>query len=214
MADATDVAVVGAGPAGLMASIVAAEAGVSVTLMVQRGWTGGRLGLQPHSLQGPFSIYAGRDGVEFCRRLEAEALAAGVRIMPDSRVVDVQRNAPHFTLEYSTANGLTRRQTARGVILATGSLEPWPPFPGSDLKGVMRAGEAQVMANVGRQLPGRRAIMVGSDDGGLLIAANLVEAGVEVVAVVDESTRVQGRPINSAPLVNAGDPNPHLDTVS
>ena len=72
--------------------------------------------------------------------------------------------------------------------------------------GVMRAGEAQVMTNVGRQLPGRRAIMVGSDDDGLLIAANLAEEGVEVVAVVDEPTRVQGRPMNSAPLVAAGVP--------
>ena len=206
MADAADVVVVGAGPAGLMASIVAAEAGAGVTLIDRRGWTGGRLGLQRHPLQGPASIYAGRDGGEFCRRLETEALAAGVRVMPDSTVVDVQGNAPHFSVDYTTTESVVLRLTASAAVLATGSLETWPTFPGSGLRGVMRAGEAQVLVNVHRQLPGRRAIMVGSDDGGLLIAANLVEEGVEVVAVVDESPRVQGRPVNAAPLVDAGVP--------
>lgn len=182
MAEATDIAIVGAGPAGLMASIVAAEAGAGVALMDRRGWTGGRLGLQRHPLQGPATIYVGRDGGELCRRLEAEALAAGVRVMPDSTVIDVQGNAPHFSVDYTTTESGVLRLTARAAVLATGSLERWPPFPGSGLRGVMPAGEAQVLVNFHRQLPGRRATMVGSDDGGLLIAANLVEEGVEVAS--------------------------------
>ena len=60
------------------------------------------------------------------------------------------------------------------------------------------------MTQVRGVLPGRRAVMIGSDNAGLLIASNLLAAGVEIAAVVDESPRILGREINAAPLRNRG----------
>jgi sarcosine oxidase subunit alpha len=68
----------------------------------------------------------------------------------------------------------------------------------------MLAGDAQEMLNVHGRLPGRRILMVGSDNAGLLIAANLRDAGAVIVAVIDESPRIAGREFNAAPLRAAG----------
>ena len=73
-----DIAIVGAGPAGLMAAATAAQAGVSVELLDGADWAGGRLALQTQPLQGPASIYGGVSGVDFCARLTDDAVSAGV----------------------------------------------------------------------------------------------------------------------------------------
>ena len=84
MIDQPDVAVVGAGPAGLMAATVAAQAGASVTVLEQWSWAGGRLGLQVLPLQGPRSIYGDTNGVDLCRRLVDEATSAGAEMIQPS----------------------------------------------------------------------------------------------------------------------------------
>ncbi len=183
-----------------MAATMTAQAGASVLLLEKLGWAGGRLGLQTQALQGPKSIYEGRSGVEFCKMLLDAAVNSGAEVCLDSPVSDIQRESQHFALRYG-ADGTAR---ARAVVLSTGSDEPWMDFPGSRLRGVMLSGEAQTRLNVHGELPGKRAVMVGSDNAGLLIAANLLDAGAEVLAVVDESPTVIGREVNVAPLREAG----------
>ena len=207
MIDQPDVAVVGAGPAGLMAALVAAQAGAGVTVLEQRSWVGGRLGLQVQPLQGPRSIYGDTSGVDLSRRLVDEATSEGAEIILNTAVSDlgaVDSEPLTFSLRHRGTDAGAGGVRARGVILATGGTEPWWEFPGSTLPGIMLSGDAQVMVNVEGVLPGRRALMVGSDNAGLLIAANLLEAGIEVVAVVDESPVTLGREFNAVPLRNAG----------
>ena len=206
----SDIAVIGAGPAGLMAAMVAAQAGASVTLFEERDWVGGRLGLQTQPLQGPRTVYQGRNGVEFCRLLVDEAISAGVEMVLNTSVASIHpegRDAAFgLTLKNAGKPGRQADENLRtaSVVLATGSNEPWMEFPGSTLSGVILSGDAQEMLNVRGVLPGRRVVMVGSDNAGLLIAANLLEAGAEVVAVADESPGVLGREFNAAPLRDAG----------
>ena len=203
-----DIAVVGAGPAGLSAAIVAAQAGARVLVLERGGRIGGRLGLQVQPLQGPRSIYGGLNGVDFCRHLLDEAVSAGAEVMLDTRVSELRplpAGIRGFGLSYASAHGHERLR-ARALVLATGSREPWSEFPGSTLRGVMLAGDAQVMLNVDGVIPGRRVLMVGSDNAGLLIAADLRGAGARIVAVVDESPRPLGREANVAPLRDAGVP--------
>ena len=200
-----DIAVVGAGPAGLMAATIAARAGARVVLLEERSRTGGRLGLQVQPLQGPKSIYGGRDGVEFCRRLAEDAAWAGVQLVRDSRVSELRAapsGPPGFRLSFVSTQG-DRVLEARTVVLATGSSEPRPLFPGSALPGVMPSRDVQVTANVQGVLPGQHVLVVGSDNSGLLIASNLREPGAHVVAVVDDSPEVLGREVNVAPLRDA-----------
>ena len=211
-----EIAVVGGGPSGLMAATVAATAGASVLLIEEQERTGGRLGLQRQLLQGPRSIYQGLSGLEFCRRLLGEAASAGVEVMLDTSVIGLRTQFPGetgpflLTLEahsgLSTVKGSTTDIQASAVVLANGSWESWSTFPGSDLPGVMLSDDVQVVANHQGIAPGRSALVAGSDNAGLLVAADLLAIGCRVVAVVDESPCVRGRQVNALPLRDAGVP--------
>ncbi len=185
-----------------MAATVAAQAGASVALIERSDRAGGRLGLQVQCLQGPRSIYRGRSGVAFCRGLLNDLDAAGGRLLLSASVSAVEspsRESGAFLLTYSAPQGPVVIR-ALSVVLATGSVEPAADFPGADLGGVVLSDDAQRMVNVEGRLPGRRVLMVGSDNAGLLIAVGLIDAGAEIVAVVDEAPAVLGREVNVAPL--------------
>ena len=185
-----------------MAATVAAQAGASVALVERSDRAGGRLGLQVQSLQGPRSIYRGHSGVAFCRGLLNDFDAAGGYLLLNATVSAVEppsRESGALLLTYSAPRGPTATK-ARSVVLATGSVEPAASFPGADLGGIVLSNDVQRMVNVEGRLPGRRVLMVGSDNAGLLIAVGLIQAGAEVVAVVDEAPAVVGREVNVAPL--------------
>lgn len=193
---------VGAGPAGLAAATVAAQAGARVVLVDGASWAGGRLALQTQPLQGPKTVFANVTGVDFCRRLVDEASGAGVDIRLGSRILSLDRNADG---EFVASLAETKtNMRANAVVLATGSSEPKSSFPGSELPGVMLSGDAQEMLNIHGRLPGRRVLMVGSDNGGLLISANLMDAGAEVIAIVEEASELVGRRFNWEPLKARG----------
>ncbi|MGH2543913.1 MAG: FAD-dependent oxidoreductase, partial [Ardenticatenaceae bacterium] len=195
-----DIAVIGAGPAGLMAATISAQAGASVLVLEKLGWAGGRLGLQTQPLQGPMSIYRGYNGIDFCSRLLDDAMNSSVDVSLNTPVSDVRREPQGFSLRCHNYEAIR----ARAVIISTGSDEPWMEFPGSNLRGVMLSGDAQTRLNMHSEPPGTRVLMIGSDNAGLLIAANLLDAGSEVIAVVDESPSVIGRDVNASPLSAAG----------
>lgn len=197
-----DIAVVGGGPAGLTAATIAAQAGASVLVLDRESWLGGLLGLQSQPLQGPGRGFDGSTGPEIARALRADAVEAGVEILQGANVASLS----HLTnrLWALTLNTLDVEFVARSVVLATGSTEPLPEFDGSDLTGVMLAGEAQAALNSEGRMIGYDIVIAGSDNSGLLIAQNLFDAGANVIAVVDESPEVQGREFNAAPLIQRG----------
>ena len=189
-----------------MAAATAAEAGAAVELLDAAEWAGGRLALQTQPLQGPATIYGGLSGVEFCEGLADDSVSAGAVLRLGVEVKDVRALDPPtsgFELALSCAGGAARLRS-RAVVLATGSLESWLDVPGLPLRGAALSGDVQAGLNRAGVRPGRRVVMAGSDNAGLLIAANLLGAGVEVVAVVDESPSVVGREVNAAPLRDAG----------
>ena len=79
--------------------------------------------------------------------------------------------------------------SAKKIIIASGAKENYMAFPGSIMPGVMGAGAAQTMVNVNRVLPGKRILMVGSGNVGLIVSYQLMQAGAEVVALVRELLR-------------------------
>ena len=201
-----DIAIAGAGPGGLLAAATAAEAGAAVALLDAEEWAGGRLALQTQPLQGPATIYGGLSGVEFCEGLADDAVSAGAVLRLGREVREVcalgdSRSGYELAL---VGAGEDERLHARVVVLATGSVEPWLDVPGLSLQGVAFSGDVQEDLTRRNEVPGRRVVMVGSDNAGLLIAQNLLDAGVEVVAVVDEWPSVVGREFNAAPLRDAG----------
>ena len=186
-----------------MAATVAAQAGAHVVLFEAGGWLGGRLGLQTQPLQGPRSIFSDATGVDFCERLADDARRSGVDIRPNTPVHGICRHADGFAISLQDGDGPSAIK-AKGLILATGSVEPPGEFVGSSRQGVMLSGDAQERLVLHSEIPGQRAVMAGSDNAGLLIAQALRKAGMEVVAVVEPARRVVGREFNAAPLRDAG----------
>jgi thioredoxin reductase len=92
------------------------------------------------------------------------------------------------------------------IILATGASENPLAFPGWTLPGVMGAGAVQTLMNVHRVLPGRRALMVGSGNVGLIVAYQLLQAGAKVLAVLDAAPQVGGYLVHAAKLRRSGVP--------
>ncbi len=202
-----DVAVIGAGPAGMVSATTCAQAGASVILLERDAWAGGKLGIQSQPLQGPVTIFGGLNGFEHQARLMNEASDAGVVVRLGVEVDQLSPPAVSGDSFRLTVEGMLDSEglvSARSVILATGSEEPEPDFPGSNLHGVMRSGAAQVALNVRAQLVGRRIVMAGSGNSGLLIAQNLLDAGAEIVAVLEKDSKVEGREVNASPLRQAG----------
>lgn len=189
-----DVLVIGAGPAGMAAAIAAREAGVSNLLVLEReNDMGGILRQCIHNgfglhrfkeeLTGP--EYAGR----FLRRVEE---TPGIAVKTDTMVLDLSSH---------TENGRTivRVQAvnprdgyllieAGAAVLAMGCRERTRgaiAIPGSRPAGVYTAGCAQRYINIEGAMPGRRAVILGSGDIGLIMARRLTLEGAEVLACVE-----------------------------
>lgn len=87
-------------------------------------------------------------------------------------------------------------------------------FPGSTLPGVMGAGAAQTMVNVNRVLPGKRILMVGSGNVGLIVSYQLMQAGAEVAAIVEGAPKIGGYGVHAGKIRRAGVPIYVSHTIS
>jgi thioredoxin reductase len=197
-----DVAVVGAGPAGLCAAAEAARHGCEVALLDENAKAGGQLFKQIHKFFGSRAHHAGRRGIDIGAELLDEVAGLGVHVCLGAAVWGLYEGK---TLAVAESDH-SWRLAAGAIVLATGATENGLSFPGWTLPGVMGAGCAQTMINVHRVLPGRRVLMVGSGNVGLIVAYQLLQAGAEVAAVVDVLPRVGGYPVHAAKIARAGVP--------
>lgn len=185
---AYDVAVVGAGAAGMAAAKAAARRGVRV-LMVDRGTRlGGILGQCVHSGFGLERYKEELTGPEYAEREGAELADLGVDVEEDATVLSVCRveDAPAgFELGIAAPSGY-RRARCRALVLATGSRERGfgaLNIAGDRPSGIYTAGSAQALINLQGCIPGRRAVVLGSGDIGLIMARRMTLEGMEVVGV-------------------------------
>ena len=98
------------------------------------------------------------------------------------------------------------RVQAKKVVMATGAQERLIPFPNNDLPGVYGAGAVQTLMNVYGVLPGKRVLMVGAGNIGLIVSYQLLQAGVDVVAVVEAMPKVGGYWVHAAKIRRLGVP--------
>ncbi|MFD8736202.1 FAD-dependent oxidoreductase [Streptomyces sp. NPDC059618] len=190
-------AVIGAGPAGLAASLAAAAHGVRVTLIDSAPAAGGQFYRRPASGLGarrPGALHhRWRTWQRLERELAAHLEAGTVEHLTDHHVWTVERigttsgTRPGFTV-HALLGPLQERSVAvraDAVLLATGGYEKVLPFPGWTLPGVVTAGGAQAMLKGGLVLPGRRVVVAGSGPLLLPVATGLAAAGAEVAALVE-----------------------------
>lgn len=178
--DMYDVAVVGAGPAGLAAASLCARAGLATAIFDEQGTPGGQIyrgitttPLKERAILGE-DYWAGEP-------LAKEMLASGAHYVPRATVESL---TPELEIGISIDGG-SRLVRAKRVILATGALERPFPIPGGTLPGVMGAGAAQAMLKSSGIVPAGRTVIAGSGPLLWLLASQLLKAGATIDAILD-----------------------------
>lgn len=202
----TQAAIIGAGPAGLAAACEAAGAGARVLVVDEHDRPGGQLLKQIHKFFGSAQHRAGRRGTRIARTLLTECRRAGARVLLDTVAWGLFPGSRIACAPNSRATGDTFLVEADEILLAAGASENPLSFAGWTLPGVMGAGAVQTMMNLHRVLPGRRALVVGAGNVGLIVAFQMLQAGAEVAAVVESADRVGGYAVHAAKLERHGVP--------
>ena len=181
-----DVAVVGAGPAGLAAAVSARKAGAEKVLIVERDTgVGGILQQCIHAGFGLKYFQEELTGPEYAGRFARQAQELGVEILMDTMVLEVVPGQGLVCV--SAAHGIVQIQ-AGSVVLAMGCRERTRgalAIPGTRPAGVYTAGAAQRMINRQNEMVGRTVVILGSGDIGMIMARRLSLEGAKVVAVVE-----------------------------
>ena len=178
--------VVGGGPAGLAAAVAAKEAGCPRVVVLERDTEPG--GILNQCIHNGFGLHYFKEeltGPEYAARFVRMAEEAGVEIETDTMVLDITPD--RLVRAVSPSEGY-REYRADAVVLAMGCRERTRGaigIPGTRPAGVFTAGCAQRYLNIEGQMVGRRAVILGSGDIGLIMARRMVLSGAEVLACVE-----------------------------
>ncbi len=174
----TDVAVVGAGPAGIAAATRLAESGRRVVLVDESPLVGGQ-------------IWRHRPGARLhgvASRWISRLQRSGAMIECGTSVVDlhVAKKSGRFVV-VAEQGGAPRIVHAESLVLATGARERFLPFPGWTLPGVVGVGGAQALLKSGLSVSGKRVVIAGSGPLLLPVADALSRAGARVLLVAEQA---------------------------
>jgi len=198
MSETFELAVIGAGPAGMEAAIAASEKGVRTVIIDGLPREGGQYYRKPPAaLALPRTTGVEREGSLLSERLAGtrtvqifNALAWGVFKNEEGEGYSVGlygSDAPKWV-------------HVRTLVIASGAYDTSVAFPGWTLPGVITSGAALILAKSQRVAPGQRALVAGSGPLLLPAAACLIKAGVELAGVY-ESTRLFPKGIRYAPIL-------------
>lgn len=202
-----DVVVIGGGPAGLMAAIHAAEAGASVILIDEQPKLGGQLVKQTHKFFGKREQFAGVRGVKIARILTEEVRKRErIRVFMETSAVGIFQDGDEKLVVGVRKNRELVEFAGKTLVVATGAMEKMIPFENNDLPGIYGAGAIQTLMNTYGVKPGDRVLIVGAGNVGLILAYQLIQAGVEVKAIVEAMPKVGGYFVHAAKVRRLGVP--------
>lgn len=197
-----DLIIVGAGPSGLSAAIEAAKRGLEVVVFDENEKPGGQLFKQIHKFFGSKEHRAKVRGFVIGQQLLDEAAEVGVKVVLNATVIGLYQDKEVVVKIGEEIN----HYKADAVVIATGAAENMVTFPGWTLPGVIGAGAAQTMMNLHGVLPGKKVLMLGSGNVGLVVSFQLLQCGCDVVALVDAAPRVGGYGVHAAKVARTGVP--------
>jgi NADPH-dependent 2,4-dienoyl-CoA reductase/sulfur reductase-like enzyme/Fe-S-cluster-containing hydrogenase component 2/bacterioferritin-associated ferredoxin len=201
---ATDVLIIGGGPAGLSAAIELGKLGVPTLIVDDKDRLGGKLVLQTHKFFGSVEdSYAGTRGFEI-----GNILAAEIAQYPS---VQVWLNTTTVAVFADRVVGLVQGEryitvTPAKLMVATGAREKMLSFPGNTLPGVYGAGAFQTLVNRDLVKSSARVLIVGGGNVGLIAGYHAIQAGIEVAALIEALPQVGGYKVHADKLKRLGVP--------
>jgi NADPH-dependent 2,4-dienoyl-CoA reductase/sulfur reductase-like enzyme len=176
-----DLAIIGAGPAGIAAATRASQLGLSVLVLDEQPAPGGQIWRSAEARKN--SHIAEILGAEYRKGVNhiSEFRRCGVTYEPGSRVWQIE---PGWTI-FASKDGFAQSFSANRVLVATGAQERPVPFPGWTTPGVMTVGAAQIALKSSGEIPDAPVWIAGSGPLPLLYIAQLLRAGGAVAGWLD-----------------------------
>ena len=206
-----DVAVIGSGPAGLVAAIEAYRSGAKNVLLLEREEElGGILKQCIHNGFGLEQFKKDYTGPEYAERLIEDLGKTGVRCFLNTMVTGI--SADRTVTAVNSENGVFQIE-AKSIVLAMGCRERARGsigIPGTRPAGVLTAGTAQRLVNIDGYLPGKEVVILGSGDIGLIMARRLTLEGARVKGVYEIMNYPGGLKRNIVQCLNDFDIPLHL----
>ena len=181
-----DVLIVGAGPAGMAAAIAAKEAGVDNLLVLEREANMG--GILRQCIHNGFGLHRFKEeltGPEYAQRDIDKVKELGIEVRCGTTVLSIDEN--RFVTAVSKEKGVQLFE-AGALILAMGcGVRPRGALatPRTRCEGIFSAGTAQKFVNLEGYMPGKRVVILGSGDIGLIMARRMTLQGAKVLACVE-----------------------------
>lgn len=186
-----DVAVIGAGPAGLVAALEADRMGKSVVLIERSDDLGGILQQCIHDGFGLHRFKKQLSGPQYAQYFIDELNKTGISVLLNTTVLSIEQKVIHAV---NPTDGVLKI-FPKAIILAMGCRERTRNqvlIYGTRPSGVMTAGAAQRLINLEGLLPGKRAVILGSGDVGLIMARRMYLEGIDVLGVYEIMPNVGG----------------------
>ena len=203
-----DVTVIGAGPAGLAAACAAKEAGAAKVLVLERDDAAG--GILQQCIHNGFGLHRFKEeltGPEYAKRFVDKAAGLSIPVRCGTMVVEFKgegEGKPIAVTTMSRREGLKEIKT-KSVVLAMGCRErPRGALmtPGTRPAGVYTAGTVQRLVNMDGIMPGKRVVILGSGDIGLIMARRLTFQGAKVLACIEIMRKSSGLMRNVVQCLN------------